>query len=290
MLQCFNNRQFTSSLHGELLPRLVYSCKTEHDHVSMPRAMHMHENIAEIVFVASGEGYHIIDGRTYQTKKGDLLIYNAKVLHDEIAANDEIGLNVYCLGITDLYYPNLKPNSLIETNSNAVYNSNEQYTMFLHMFEYIHTVNISDGRFNAELISYLLCSLLTMLKELTSNANAPTNSPKKNEVYNQIKRYLDAHYTDNINLDNISKGLHLSVSYISHLFHEVEGISPRKYIIRRRIGEAQSLLINTNESVIDIARKVGYRNTNYFHSSFLKNVGLTPRGYRRYWIAKMSGI
>ena len=56
-----------------------------------------------------------------------------------------------------------------------------------------------------------------------------------------------------------------------------------QYIIRRRIGEAQNLLITTRRSITDIALSCGYNNSNYFQSVFKRLVGMTPGQYRRDW-------
>jgi YesN/AraC family two-component response regulator len=53
--------------------------------------------------------------------------------------------------------------------------------------------------------------------------------------------------------------------------------------MRRRIGEAQSLLINTNYNVTMIAGIVGYDNPNYFTTLFSKIVGMSPKKYRQLW-------
>lgn len=49
------------------------------------RAMHMHDDRVEIRLIRRGNGIHIIDGRTYATQAGDILIFHPYVLHDECA-------------------------------------------------------------------------------------------------------------------------------------------------------------------------------------------------------------
>lgn len=61
-----------------------------------------------------------------------------------------------------------------------------------------------------------------------------------------------------------------------------------QYIIRRRIGEAQNLLISTDRSITDIALSCGYNNSNYFQSVFKNLVGMTPGQYRRDWVKNIS--
>lgn len=46
-----------------------------------------------------------------------------------------------------------------------------------------------------------------------------------------------------------------------------------QYLLRRRIGEAQTLLITTDLSITRIAERVGYDTQSYFNLQFTKNVG-----------------
>ena len=56
--------------------------------------------------------------------------------------------------------------------------------------------------------------------------------------------------------------------------------------MHRRIGEAQTLLINTGYSATEIAFLVGYNDSNYFNTIFTKIVGMSPIKYRKYWVDK----
>ena len=56
-----------------------------------------------------------------------------------------------------------------------------------------------------------------------------------------------------------------------------------KYVILRRLGEAQNLLINTDMTITQIAAQVGYNNSNYFQNVFKSALNMTPGEYRRKW-------
>ena len=83
MYQCFNNKSFPSSFEDNTIPKLLFICKSEGNHAQMPRTMHMHNNQTEIVFIKNGSGLYTIGGEQYKTHKGDILLYNSGVIHDE---------------------------------------------------------------------------------------------------------------------------------------------------------------------------------------------------------------
>ena len=53
-----------------------------------------------------------------------------------------------------------------------------------------------------------------------------------------------------------------------------------QYIRRLRLGKAKDLLINTDESIKDIAWKCGFADISHLSNSFKKKYGLSPIEYR----------
>lgn len=53
-----------------------------------------------------------------------------------------------------------------------------------------------------------------------------------------------------------------------------------RYRTLRRIGEAQSLLTDTDNSITYIASVIGYDDPNQFSQAFAKVVGMPPSKYR----------
>ena len=62
-----------------------------------------------------------------------------------------------------------------------------------------------------------------------------------------VKRYLDSHYSDDINLEQLASLSHLNKYYLSHEFTRYYGISPISYLTHRRIEVCKNLLENTAE-------------------------------------------
>ncbi|MBQ9322352.1 MAG: helix-turn-helix transcriptional regulator, partial [Eubacterium sp.] len=122
--------------------------------------------------------------------------------------------------------------------------------------------------------------LALLLKIANTTPEAPVISSQSAMIMD-IRQYLDENYMNDLSLQSISNEFHISTYYLAHIFKEETGYSPMNYIIRRRIGEAQSLLITTRRSITDIASQVGFSNPNNFNIQFQKQVGLSPRAYRK---------
>ena len=102
----------------------------------------------------------------------------------------------------------------------------------------------------------------------------------------RIKEYIDKNYAEPITLQSMGEALNISPYYLSHVFKEMSGYSPMQYLLRRRIGEAQTLLISTDLPVTTIAGMVGYDTQSYFNLQFSKNVGMPPKKYRQNYLVE----
>ena len=71
----------------------------------------------------------------------------------------------------------------------------------------------------------------------------------------------------------------ISEVYFRRLFLNTFGVSPREYIIQKRIEYAKALLSSGNFSVTEIGRMCGYAEPCHFSREFSKRVGVSPSQY-----------
>lgn len=258
---------------------LMYVCKADANHSRLPRAMHRHDDRVEIVFILDGSGSHIIDGHCYDTEKGDVLIYNSGVLHDE-SANPTMGMSTYCCAFKNLKLKGLPRNFLTPSRGPVVFPSGEFYPEFESLLGMLYAHIGMDYRSSLTFCDQLLQALVTLVWHLVSQDPSEVTT-KGSNLGDRIKHYIDEHYPEEIDLKTLSERLRVSPYYLSHRFKHSIGCSPIQYLTRRRIGEAQSLLVSTSLRVTDIATMVGYDNSNYFNTVFKKVVGVTPNTYRK---------
>ena len=94
-------------------------------------------------------------------------------------------------------------------------------------------------------------------------------------------RYMHAHYEEeDLSLERIAEETHLTPDYLSSLFREDIGINPKRVLTEIRLTCAKKLLRDTEESVQEIAQKVGYASGNYFAKLFRRETGTTPSDFR----------
>ena len=57
------------------------------------------------------------------------------------------------------------------------------------------------------------------------------------------------------------------------------GITPKKYILNKRIDYAVFLLVTFNYNISEVAEKCGFADTKYFITTFKRATGFSPRQY-----------
>lgn len=281
MLQYFMPHKYKHILNRDCTPKLEYFCKVDEVSYVMLRAMHVHENLVEVLLVYEGSGIYTIDNNKYIAKKGDLIFYNSGVVHDEFGGNGS-NLGTYCLGISNLKILKLGDNKIIEDNYCPIINCNEYFDDILSMFDIIRKSIDVDGIHVAEFSNFLVQALVVKFRIIIEK-NGDVKQIKEPSLVTKVKIYIDKNYNENISLKSIAEAVNANQYYLSHIFKEETGFSPMQYVTRRRIGEAQNLLINTQLSITEIAANVGYNNSNYFQNVFKKIVGYTPGSYRKRW-------
>lgn len=127
-----------------------------------------------------------------------------------------------------------------------------------------------------------LQSLLAIASELLNGHAAPEDSAAAGDrsLAEEIRSYVDRNYTRNFSLSELAENLHVNRYYASHTFSSTFGMTIVRYRTLRRIGEAQSLLTDTDSSVTYIASVIGYDDPNQFSQAFAKVVGMPPSKYR----------
>ena len=278
--------KFTTNQHSQnlfknnIVPRLAYvqDINKYHHQLSIK---HSHSQNLEILHVIKGCIIFEINQKQYRLTPGDTLVINPQQIHR--IADSTSTLSAIILGINNLQIQGLAPNYLIPLTVSPIISVTsplknlQPYFILCKNLAMIHDKRYLINNPQTTLLNSLITIIHNFCKSITKDEKT------KDKIADKIKHYLDTHYREDINLEIISKDLHLNKFYISHCFKNHMGISPMQYINKQRISEAQMLLLSTKLTITEISFRCGFNNSSYFQAIFKKTMGITPGQYRKDW-------
>lgn len=117
--------------------------------------------------------------------------------------------------------------------------------------------------------------------EIFINRVTRTKRINLTSIVYKAEEYIYANFDHISSINEIAHSLHISESYLQHLFKKETGKSLVQFINYQKVQEAQHELIFTNKSVENIAYDLGFSNQGQLSTMFKKFTKLTPLQYRK---------
>ena len=120
-----------------------------------------------------------------------------------------------------------------------------------------------------------------MMRMLDGNWNS-------GEYVEFVKKYVEEHYMNEIQLRDLAAVAHVSGSYLSVKFKKEVGCSFTEYLVRFRINKAKELFEHRFTSCKEVASMVGYADYTQFSKIFKKYTGKSPTEYVRQYKGRLT--
>ena len=107
-------------------------------------------------------------------------------------------------------------------------------------------------------------------------------APSARNLIRDSMEYLESHIFDvDFSVEHLVEKSGVSGTYYRKCFTEMYGVSPKKYILEKRLARAKSIFDGGDyPSVSLVARSVGYEDALYFGKAFKKRYGVPPAEYK----------
>lgn len=99
-------------------------------------------------------------------------------------------------------------------------------------------------------------------------------------ILTEALEHIESNLCDEMSQEDIANACYCSLSSLQKLFRYVFHVSIKEYISKRRLTHAAEELINSNDSIIDIALKYQYNSHEVFTRAFTKVWGKPPQTFR----------
>jgi len=97
----------------------------------------------------------------------------------------------------------------------------------------------------------------------------------------RVTAHIARRIHEELPIDELARVAGLSPSRFAHLFHDVIGLTPMKFLEMQRIEKAMQLLLTTNLPVQQIGFSVGFPNAQHFAVRFSRLIGQPPSAFRQ---------
>lgn len=95
--------------------------------------------------------------------------------------------------------------------------------------------------------------------------------------------YIRLHYSDNLTAERVANFVHVSPTYLMHLFRKELNKTFYECLTEYRIEQAKRLLRDSSYRVYEVGLKVGFGEPKYFSQIFRKMTGRSPSEYAKYF-------
>ena len=271
--------------HGEKwFPFDIYPCTIPKDFPQV--ALHW-QNSVELVFVKKGMGTVQVGVESMTAMAGDIFVFAPGVLHGlgqipgETMEYENIFFEVDLLGGSgDLCYRRylLPLQSGRLSLPHRLTRGHLCYCTVLECLCRLETVNRDRVLgYELQIKGLLLCLLSALVAQsdgLPPSENADTRRLKT------VLQYVTAHFADNLPVAEVAAVCQCSPSHFMRWFKLMTGQRFTEYLNMYRLNAAAEALRTTDDTVLTVAERCGFKNLSYFNRAFKASFGLTPREYR----------
>ena len=258
-------------------PKLMYIGVYRHSHGGWMNKLHCHD-FCEIMLVKSGSGKFRVNDETYPFQKGDMIVCNPRVMHNEFF-DDGVSTDIMFLGIARVLIEGYPSGALLKDAEFRLVNTGAFYDRVMGYCDQLLWENELKPAYFSVISDSLLKILVSFVLRLTSRRAEEIFESKR--TYTEVKEFLDNNFTTIDTIDNVCRSLYINKYYLTHLFKDTLGIPPLKYLIKKRVSLAKKLLAETDKPIGDVAKACGYVDVAYFCRVFKNVEGTTPLAYRR---------
>ena len=253
---------------------------------NMPSA-HLHP-MYEIYYLINGTRKIFLDDSIYILDKGDMVFIPMNTIHKTSYVNDKIHERIAII-FNDKAVPDIKSStsqisfkeifySEPVIHIASVYRDYIEGLLNRMLSEYEQSDDFSDIN-----IKNCLQELIIFLIRYKQRKNSEhiQSMGMTDTLMQEAARYIRTNYMEDLSLELVAAHVNISPTYFSKKFKASTGFGYKEYLINVRIQEASSMLLETSESINEIALKCGFNDSDYFGNAFKRTKGISPLKYRK---------
>lgn len=243
------------------------------------------EDYLRMIYIHSGKGYCVVDGKEYYAVAGNALFLKEgqKI---SIYNNPNRTMFVYCI----VYNPEKCREVITDKFINTVFDTPEPVMMpgmYLHQLVRIVRGFLGEQVWNYPYKDFMIRNgALTILATVYRVKTHQFDIASSDEVSARLRvenvlKYIEQHYYDHFTLEEVSYMARMSSRHFSTLLGEITGKTFVNYLNDLRVENARELLEETDMAVSSIAFHTGFEELSSFYRAFKKRYNVPPLQFRK---------
>lgn len=250
----------------------------------------------ELVYIEAGSAVHVGADGTRTLGSGELIVIRPGIWHAYRQARQMVIIN--CLIQPQLLYrlagllqgmrgtfDLLRRPASIEQGPTVLgtAGTSEGRLISQSLSGMIHEQTMRDEGYESTNIASLHQILVATVRlyERQRGPQPPSPGTRADQAVLLAIEYLQRRYHTAISLNDLADRVHLSPAHLSRSFSRSVGMGVVQFVHRLRAEEACRLLAMTGLQIAQIATRVGYDELAYFSRCFKRQIGLSPKDYRK---------
>lgn len=240
------------------------------DGINFSYPFHLHR-CPEVLTVLEGEMVAAVGDKEYTLSAGDCLVVWSNQAHEYRTAKKS--RHELCV-----FAPELAPRFFLahtgETPTDPVIRKDKGSLIPM----LVHALKDEQNVFAEKGILYYLCAEIE--KNLTFEKRKKERQETSAALLTQILSHINDNYQGDCSLTAIADALRYEKTYLSKFFSRNIGITLAEYVLQLRLAHAGRLLLDGNNSIIDVGIASGFNSLRTFNRNFVDHYGVTPSQYR----------
>ncbi|MBV8325474.1 helix-turn-helix transcriptional regulator [Chryseobacterium sp.] len=251
-----------------------------HRHIEKP---HRHDFYAAVLFT-EGEGVHEIDFQKYEVSKGSLFFLSPGQVHSWELSENIDGYIFFCSQeFYEMHYVNQKLRNFPFFGSvsfprklqlNAI-ELEKNIRLFKELGDEFQSKSIMKEGLMLSLMSQIFINATRLFsKDFDTLASSAGISYFKR--YQDFENLIEQHFTEQKSIAYYASLMGISPKHLNRISQTVVQKTATDVMTERVVLEAKRMLMYLDESLVEVAFRLGYEEYSYFVRVFRKNSGMTP--------------